>query len=106
MVKLNLNENIETYYLFSKVRSLEREVSDLQSEFQLDRTDYLETIRRLEQNLKFYQQLIEKAVPILRKDGRYWDPETIRTNSVWNDDLSKWKFPDDLMSKVKLPPAG
>lgn len=90
----------------SKVRALEREVSDLQSEFQMDRTDYLETIRRLEQNLKFYQQLIEKAIPILRKDGRYWDPEVIRSKSVWNDDLSKWKFPDDLMSKLKLPPAG
>lgn len=85
---------------------MEREVSDLQSEFQLDRTDYLESIRRLEQNLKFYHQLIEKALPILRKDGRYWDLEAIRSVSVWNDDLCKWKFPNDLMNKLKLPPAG
>lgn len=55
-----------------QVRALEREVSDLQSEFQLDRADYLETIRRLEKNLKFYQQLLDKALPLLRKDGRFW----------------------------------
>lgn len=54
------------------VKTLEREVTDLQSEFQLDRTDYLETIRRLEKNIKFYQYLIEIAIPLLRKDGRYW----------------------------------
>lgn len=53
-------------------RALDREVSDLQVEFQLDRADYLETIRRLEKNLKFYQQIMDKALPILRKDGKYW----------------------------------
>lgn len=88
------------------MRSLEREVSDLQSEFQLDRSDYLETIRRLEKNLKFCQQLIEKAVPVLRKEGRYWDPDVIKGNSVWSDDLNKWKLPEDAMTRLKLPPAG
>lgn len=97
------------YYLFIniiQVRALEREVSDLQSEFQMDRSDYLESIRRLEKNLKFYQQLIEKAVPVLRKEGRYWDPDAIKANSSWSDDLDKWKLPEDAMTRLKLPPAG
>lgn len=89
-----------------KVRALEREVSDLQSEFQLDRSDYLDTIRRLEKSLKFYQQFMEKTVPVLRKEGRYWDPDAIRNNSVWLDDLNKWKLPEDAMTRLKLPPAG
>lgn len=89
-----------------KIRSLEREITDLQSEFQLDRSDYLETIRRLEKNIKFYQQLIDKSLPILRKDGRFWDVDVIKSQSIWNDDLQKWKFPDDTLTKIKLPPAG
>lgn len=81
-------------------------MSDLQSEFQLDRSDYLESIRRLEKNLKFYQQLIEKAVPVLRKDGRYWDLDVIKNHSRWSDDLNKWRLPEDAMTRLKLPPAG
>lgn len=78
----------------------------MQSEFQLDRADYLESIRRLEKNLKFYQQLIEKALPMLRRDGRFWDVDAIKADSEWNDDLEKWKLPESSMVKLKLPPAG
>lgn len=86
--------------------ALEREVNDLQSEFQLDRADYLETIRRLEKNCQFYKQFVDLALPYLRKSGRYWDPEAIKCESTWNDDLNKWKLPEDSMIRLKLPPAG
>lgn len=85
---------------------MEREICDLQSEFQLDRSDYLETIRKLEKNVKFYQQLIELSLPYLRKSGRLWDPEAIKRDSIWNEDLNKWKLPEDSMSRLRLPPAG
>lgn len=81
-------------------------MSDLQSEFQLDRADYLETIRRLEKNCQFYKQFVDLALPYLRKSGRYWDPEAIKCESTWNDDLNKWKLPEDSMIRLKLPPAG
>lgn len=91
---------------YSKAYALEREICDLQSEFQLDRSDYLETIRKLEKNVKFYQQLIELSLPYLRKSGRLWDPEAIKRDSIWNEDLNKWKLPEDSMSRLRLPPAG
>ncbi|XP_055857893.1 osmotic avoidance abnormal protein 3 isoform X2 [Episyrphus balteatus] len=96
-------ESLKAYR--QKIRALEREVSDLQSEFQLDRADYLETIRRLERNMKFYQQIIEMALPILRKDGKYWDPDEIMRISSWNDDLKNWKLPEESMNSFKLPLA-
>lgn len=88
-----------------KIRALDQEIIDLQSEFQLDRADYLETIRRLEMNLKFYQQIWERASPILRRDNRFWDLDRIQNESQWNDDLKKWKINEELLVRVRLPPA-
>ncbi|CAO1400372.1 unnamed protein product [Diamesa serratosioi] len=88
-----------------KIRSLDREIVDIQGEFQLDRADYLETIRRLQKQTKFYEQFYEKINPILRRDGRMWNIEHIKEDSIWNDDLKKWKIPDNLTMQIKLPPA-
>ena len=54
-----------------KIRALEREISDLHSEFQNDRTDYLETIRRQDQQLKLLQGLLDKIQPTIRRDCNY-----------------------------------
>lgn len=88
-----------------KIKSLEREIVDIQGEFQLDRADYLETIRRMEKRNKFYEQFFEKISPILKKDGKIWNIDYIKSESLWNDDLKKWKIPDSLIMHVKLPPA-
>ncbi|KAG5682296.1 hypothetical protein PVAND_011656 [Polypedilum vanderplanki] len=88
-----------------KIRSLEREIVDIQGEFQLDRADYLETIRRLEKRNKFYEQFFEKISPILKRDGKVWNIDYIKSESIWNDDLKKWKIPENLLMHVKLPPA-
>lgn len=88
-----------------KIRALEREIVDIQGEFQLDRADYLESIRRLDQKNKFFDQFYEKITPILRRDGRTWNLDQIKAESLWNDDLKKWKIPDNVISHVKLPPA-
>lgn len=88
-----------------KIRSFEREIVDLQGEFQLDRADYLESMRRLEKRNKFYEQFIEKISPILKRDGRVWNIDYIKSESTWVDDLKKWKIPESLIMHVKLPPA-
>lgn len=81
-------------------------MSDVQSEFELDRADYLETIRRLQKRVRFYEQLTEKALPLLRRDGRFWDPSAMRAASTWNDDLGRWRIPEHVWGRVRLPPAG
>ncbi|EAT45888.1 AAEL002877-PA, partial [Aedes aegypti] len=55
-----------------RIKSLERDISDIQGEFQTDRADYLATIRLLEKKILFYEAVFQKALPVLRKDGRYW----------------------------------
>ncbi|KAH8342742.1 hypothetical protein KR084_005635, partial [Drosophila pseudotakahashii] len=86
-----------------KIKMLEMEVSDLNSEFQLDREDYLDEIRNLGRHIKFYQQLVYKFHPNFRKNGRNWTPDTVLQNSFWNDDLKIWRIPE--IDSFKLPPA-
>lgn len=88
-----------------KIKSLEREIIDIQGEFQLDRADYLETVRRLEKRNKFYEQFFEKISPVLKRDGKVWNIDYIKSESSWNDDLKRWKIPESMIMHVKLPPA-
>ncbi|XP_055531112.1 kinesin-like protein KIF17 [Wyeomyia smithii] len=88
-----------------RIKSLERDISDIQSEFQTDRADYLATIRLLEKKILFFEAVFQKAMPVLRKDGRYWNLECLEGDSEWHDDLKKWKLPDDTLLRTRLPPA-
>ena len=87
-----------------KIISLEREVSDLQSEFEQDRTDYLETIRRLEQQVKLFSQVLEKIQPCIRRDCNYANIDRIKSECVWDEDVEKWRLPDLIVTRTKLPP--
>ncbi|KAH8385443.1 hypothetical protein KR009_008140, partial [Drosophila setifemur] len=84
-----------------KIKTLEMEVSDLNSEFQLDREDFLDEIRSLGKQIKFYQQFFYKFQTIFRRNGI--SPELFIKSSSWNDDLKIWKIPE--IDTLKLPPA-
>ncbi|CAG2120041.1 unnamed protein product, partial [Medioppia subpectinata] len=87
-----------------KIQGLEQEVNDLQSEFESDRTDYLETIRRQVGQIKLLTQILEKVEPCLRRDCNYANIDRIKMESVWDEDLQKWRLPDLVVSQTKLPP--
>ncbi|XP_063229667.1 osmotic avoidance abnormal protein 3 [Bacillus rossius redtenbacheri] len=90
----------------TKVKALEREILDLQSEFENERTDYLETIRKQEQQVKLYQQISDKIATALKKECNYSDLEKIRNQAVWSDDAQHWRLPDVVFARTRLPPAG
>lgn len=54
-----------------KVRILEKEISDIQSEFEGERQDYLETIRKLEKNIKLLTQISDKLASTLKRECNY-----------------------------------
>ncbi|UYV85097.1 KIF17, partial [Cordylochernes scorpioides] len=89
-----------------KITALEREVSDLQGEFETERRDYLETIRRQDRQLKLLQQILERVQPCLRRDCNYSDLTRVKSESVWSDDLQRWVLPDLVLTRTKFPPAG
>uniref|UniRef100_A0A914EIT8 Kinesin-like protein KIF17 n=1 Tax=Acrobeloides nanus TaxID=290746 RepID=A0A914EIT8_9BILA len=92
-------------YEVQKVRSLESEIQDITAEFELDRLDYLETIRKQDQQLKLCQQILEKIQPAIKKDSNYYDIEKIKKSAVWNEDQSRWILQELQMNRHILPNA-
>lgn len=89
---------------------METEIQDLQGEFELDRLDYLETIRKQDQQLKLFIQIMEKIQPIMRKEYNYSNFDSIRRDAIWNEDTGKWIIPqiyniDDGTNRTALPNA-
>ncbi|XP_049824804.1 osmotic avoidance abnormal protein 3 isoform X2 [Aethina tumida] len=89
-----------------KVKLLEKEIGDIQGEFEAERQDYLETIRKQEKNLKLLSQISEKLSGTLKKDCNYSDLEAIKEQAIWLDDSQKYKLPDVIFPRTKLPPPG
>ncbi|XP_066144487.1 osmotic avoidance abnormal protein 3-like isoform X2 [Euwallacea fornicatus] len=103
--ELNLKSEILRKYRY-KVKMLEREINDIQSEFQQEREDYLETIRKQNRKLKLLSQINEKIATTLKKDCNYCDLDSVKDQAVWLEDSQKYKLPDLVIPRTKLPPAG
>lgn len=54
-----------------RVKALEKEITDIQSEFEVERQDYLETIRKQDKNIKLLSQISEKIAGTLKKECNY-----------------------------------
>ncbi|XP_040570010.1 osmotic avoidance abnormal protein 3 isoform X2 [Lepeophtheirus salmonis] len=89
-----------------KVKVLNVEIKDLHREFEADRTDYLDTIRKQDQQLILFQQIFDKIQSVIRKDCNYCNLEKIKSDAIWNDECQRWRIPDLVIQKTKLPPAG
>ncbi|CAM1306070.1 KIF17 (predicted) [Pycnogonum litorale] len=89
-----------------KIRELEQEIGDIQSEFEYDRVDYLETIRRQEQQNRLLQQILDRIQPCIKRDCNYSNVEKIRSECNWDEDTQRWKLPDLVIVRTSLPPAG
>ncbi|XP_043429886.1 kinesin-like protein KIF17 isoform X4 [Prionailurus bengalensis] len=88
-----------------KLRAAEVEIKDLQSEFELEKIDYLATIRRQERDSMLLQQLLEQVQPLIRRDCNYSNLEKIRRESCWDEDNGFWKIPEPIIVKTSLPVA-
>ncbi|KAF6109352.1 kinesin family member 17 [Phyllostomus discolor] len=86
-----------------KLRAAEVEIKDLQSEFELEKIDYLATIRRQERDFLLFQQLLEQVQPLIRRDCNYSNLEKIRREACWDEDSGFWKLPEPVLVKTSLP---
>ncbi|XP_028922062.1 kinesin-like protein KIF17 isoform X2 [Ornithorhynchus anatinus] len=86
-----------------KLRAAEVEIKDLQSEFELEKIDYLATIRRQERDFLLFQQLLEQMQPLIRRDCNYSNLDKIKRESSWDEENGFWKVPEPVIMKTSLP---
>ena len=75
----------------------------MQTEFERDRQDYLDTIRKMEQTIQLQKQMMDKVQPCIRRDCNYYNLDKIRSSAEWDESLQKWTLPDLVVEKTVLP---
>ncbi|XP_074495847.1 kinesin-like protein KIF17 [Sebastes fasciatus] len=88
-----------------KLKAAKLEIRDLQAEFEVERDDYLATIRRLEIEGKLLHGLLERMVPLVRRDCNYSNLDRLKKEAVWDEEGAAWRLPDVTVQKTTLPSA-
>uniref|UniRef100_A0A3B4F457 Kinesin-like protein n=1 Tax=Pundamilia nyererei TaxID=303518 RepID=A0A3B4F457_9CICH len=85
------------------LKAAKLEIRDLQAEFEVERNDYLATIRRLEKEGQLLHSLLERMVPLVRRDCNYSNLDRLKKDAVWDEDSATWRLPDVMVQKTTLP---
>ncbi|XP_034389153.1 kinesin-like protein KIF17 [Cyclopterus lumpus] len=88
-----------------KLKAAKLEIRDLQAEFEVERDDYLATIRRLEREGQLLHGLLERMAPLVRRDCNYSHLDRLKKEAVWDEDGATWRLPDVTVQKTTLPSA-
>lgn len=89
--------------LGQELKAAQIETQDLQTEFERDRQDYLDTIRKMEQSIQLQKQMLDKIQPCIRRDCNYHNLDKIRGAAEWDEGSQKWIMPDLVVEKTVLP---
>ncbi|XP_029990882.1 kinesin-like protein KIF17 [Sphaeramia orbicularis] len=88
-----------------KLKGAKLEIRDLQAEFEVERNDYLATIRRLEREGQLLHGLLERMVHLVRRDCNYSNLDRLKKEAVWDEESATWRLPDVMVQKTTLPSA-
>ena len=88
-----------------KLRSVEDDASDIRGEFELERQDYLETIRRQEQTILLQQQVLETMVPLVRRECNYHNLDKVFSECKFDEEQGRWILPKVSNSTTSLSPV-
>lgn len=82
---------------------LKNEVEDLQREFEREREEYLDSIRKQERQLKLLLKLTQKIQPLIPHDCNYYNLDKIQSMAAWNEEMQDWILPELKREKLSLP---
>ncbi|XP_005106603.1 kinesin-like protein KIF17 isoform X2 [Aplysia californica] len=89
-----------------RIESLERDIIDVQSEFEFDRIEYLDMIRKQDKQLAYLEAVIERIHPCLRRDCNFYNLDRVRMESHYNEEEEKWILPKMTIERTALPVTG
>lgn len=69
----------------------------------MERDDYLASIRRLEREGLLLHGLLERMVPLVRRDCNYSNLDRLKKEAAWDEEGATWRLPDVVVQKTTLP---
>ena len=75
------------------IKASRQETKDLNEEFEREREMMLDDMRKQNQQLKFQQAVIDRIVPLIRRDCNYFNIDKIRAVAKWDDENQDWLMP-------------
>ena len=86
----------------AKLKSAEEDNKDLSAEFEMERQDYLDTIRKQERTIRLQEQLLATIVPCLRRDCNYYNLDKVRLECKYDEDQLEWILPKLIVARANL----
>ncbi|VDL93256.1 unnamed protein product [Schistocephalus solidus] len=83
-----------------KNQALDTEIRDLQCEFEREREDYLEAIRKQSRHISLLQAILERMQPCIRRDSNYANIDKIKKQALYSTAVS---LPRSKAEKVLFP---
>ncbi|KAJ1203593.1 hypothetical protein NDU88_007377 [Pleurodeles waltl] len=75
----------------------EVENNDIQIKFEHERDDYLSTIRKLQQESQFIQQVVEQIQRLIPLACNYSNLDNIIQDSFYDEDSGYWNIPEIVL---------
>lgn len=88
-----------------KNQALDTEIRDLQCEFEREREDYLEAIRKQSRHISLLQAILERMQPCIRRDSNYANIDKIKKQAFYDEDTGDWILPALTVERTTLPLA-
>ncbi|VDQ06658.1 unnamed protein product [Trichobilharzia regenti] len=79
------------------------EIKDIQSEFEQDRSDYLETIRRQQNQINLLNMILDRVQPCIRRDSNYHNLDKIKRTAKFDSEKNEWILPPMSIERLQLP---
>ncbi|KAF0035526.1 hypothetical protein F2P81_013284 [Scophthalmus maximus] len=84
-----LSENsTESENVLLNLKAPRLEISDLQAEFEVERNDYLASIRRIENDNQLQNSLLERMGPLVRRDCNYSNFDRLKREAAWDEEAA------------------
>jgi hypothetical protein len=89
--------------LTQALQAAKTEAGDLQAEFEREREDMLETIRKQAKAMQLTTALLDRVRTLIRPSCNYYNLEKIRANAVWDEETGVWLLPKIINADTQLP---
>ena len=71
----------------TKLSTAKEEISDIQEEFEQERSDLLESVRDLHSHMRLQRLIMDRLASCIRRDCNYFNVDSVLAQSKFNEEI-------------------